>query len=79
MDIDKARMARQQTEQRSDVGGEHGYAPPARPTFVSRPQSQAVPTQNSPVQRQQGGGPTTTYGAQGAIPTERYIQTRAVG
>jgi hypothetical protein len=83
--IDKARNARQMAESRSDVGGEHGYAPPAQPTFVSRPQPQpqpqpqAVPTQNSPIQRQQGGGPTTTYGAQGAIPTQRYIQTRAVG
>jgi hypothetical protein len=80
MDIDKARMARQQTEQRSDVGGEHGYAPPARPTFVSRPQAHvqsggAIPPANS---NYDGAGPTT-YGAQGAIPSQRYIQTRAVG
>ena len=90
--IDKARLQRQQAEQRTDIGGEHGYAPPAQPTFVSRPQGQIpLPAAIRPVQAQYGGaipppvnsnydgvGPTT-YGAQGAIPSQRYIQRRAVG
>jgi hypothetical protein len=88
--IDKARQQRQMAHQRTDVGGEHGIAPPAQPTFVSRPQqpSPAAPVQQSqyggpaipPANlNRQGAGPSTTYGQQGAIPTNRLMQRRAVG
>jgi hypothetical protein len=41
--IDKARKGQQQLGQRQDIGGEPAQAIPASPTFVSRPQPQAIP------------------------------------
>jgi hypothetical protein len=91
--IDRARQERQMASQRNDIGGERGYAPPARPTFVSRPgaSNPAIPhargvQYGGPItpgvnKNWNGGGPSTTYGSQsgGAIPTQRLLQRRAVG
>jgi hypothetical protein len=86
--IDKARQEREQAHSRQDVGGEHGIAPPQQPTFVSRPSPAASVQQSqyggpalpSPANSNwQGAGPSTTYGQQGAIPTQRLLQRRAVG
>ena len=83
--IDKSRVAREQAHQRTDIGGKSGSAIPVPPTFVSRPQAQSTPAPTTPAPVQNharamwSGGPTTTYGQQGAIPTERLVQRRAMG
>jgi hypothetical protein len=92
--IDKIRQEAAAAKARTDIGGEQGYAPPARPTFVSRPQvvasNPAIPhargvQYGGPItpgvnSGWSGAGPSTTYGAQsGAIPTQRLLQRRAVG